>query len=315
MAPLLGAWAIGACSEEETRLVLEHLPECAVCAEETRLLARAAPVLHGGGRLPPAGLRASVLSGAFERRRPVVRLPEHVAPYAAQVSMLDALLAELTEPDWTTNVIYDWNVQDVVAHLGATDRLLAEQLTEQDAPDVDARTAAEIAFERGRRPEETRGSWREHAQELCARLKEATPSTVHIPFPMRLENAVVARAFETWVHATDIAAAVGRSLPAPLPEHLHAIADLGVRSLPAALAMRGVETGGQARLLLEGPGGGDWLLPLGGDGPNVTIRLDVLDFCMLAADRRDPTKVEATIEGDSPLARHLLSAASAFAGP
>ncbi|XVQ12284.1 maleylpyruvate isomerase family mycothiol-dependent enzyme [Spirillospora sp. CA-255316] len=266
----------------------------------------------------PAALRAGILGAAFRRRPPVGPLPGHIAPYAAQVSMLDVLLAELDDHDWSTVVIYDWNVQDVLAHLTATDRLLADQLTGERPPDldVDARTAAEITSERAHSPEETRTAWRLHARDLCARLNEpGAPAKVWIRQPLRLENAVVARAFETWVHATDIAGAVRRSLPDPLPDHLHTIADLGVRSLPAALAARGIETTGTARLLLEGPGGGDWLLPLGDDHPRTTLCLDVLDFCMLAADRRTPTEVEAVIEGDPALARHLLTAAPAFAGP
>ncbi|MFC5752964.1 maleylpyruvate isomerase family mycothiol-dependent enzyme [Actinomadura rugatobispora] len=266
----------------------------------------------------PAALRAGILGAAFRRRPPVGPLPGHIAPYAAQVSTLDVLLAELDGPDWSAVVIYDWNVQDVVAHLMATDRLLADQLSGERPPesDVDARTAAAITSERAHSPEETRTAWRRHARDLCTRLTgPGTPDKVWIRQPLRLENAVVARAFETWVHATDIAAAVRRSLPVPLPDHLHAIADLGVRSLPAALAARGIETTGTARVLLEGPGGGDWLVPLGDDHPRTTLRLDVLDFCMLAADRRTPAEVDAAIEGDPTLAHHLLAAAPAFAGP
>jgi hypothetical protein len=145
---------------------------------------------------------------------------------------------------------------------------------------------------------------------------------------MPLDGALVARAFETWVHSADIAAAVGRRLPDPLPEHLHAMADLGVRVLPAALRMRGrparMPAQGHARVVLDGPGGGEWLIPLGGDGaeaprsvtaPLVTLRLDVMEFCLLAADRRDPGEVTADIGGDLEAGRSLLESASAFAGP
>jgi len=379
VAPLLAAFAIGACSPREAALVREHLADCAECADESRLLFAStnpatpqtpddprsdpsAPVPVPDDQKPvPEGLRARVLGAAVRRRAPAPVVPEFAAPYAAQVSVLDALLAELSAEDWATTVIYDWNVQDVVAHLSATDRLLIEQLpamphvAENDvrgdggrrgagfpgvragagAPQedagrsgvaggggqnrVEAYTAEAIGFERGRRVEQTWGSWHRQARELCARLNTLEPGRkVDILQPMRLDNAVVARAFETWVHSTDIAKVVGRNLPAPLPQHLHAIAALGVRALPAAWSSRGLGPEGRARVVLEGPGGGDWLVTLGGDGaaaPVVTLRMDALEFCMLAADRRDPSTVAASISGDQTIGRHLLEAAPAFAGP
>ncbi|GLZ03863.1 hypothetical protein Acsp03_13290 [Actinomadura sp. NBRC 104412] len=398
VAPLLAAWAIGACSPQEAALVREHLADCAECADESRRLIAStnpatpqapddplpdspmpgAPVpVPDDPKLVPGGLRARVLGAAVGRRAPAPVVPEFAAPYAAQVSVLDALLAELSAGEWATTVIYDWNVQDVVAHLSATDRLLLEQLpamSQGDTGDADRRsgasgndvrgnggrrdasglgsggpgvragagspqegagrsgveggggenrveayTAEAIRFERGRRVEETWGSWRSQARELCARLNALEAGRkVNILQPMRLDNAVVARAFETWVHSTDIAKVVGRNLPAPLPQHLHAIAALGVRALPAAWSLRGLSPEGRARVVLDGPGGGDWLVTLGGDGaaaPVVTLRMDALEFCMLAADRRDPSSVAASISGDQTIGRHLLEAAPAFAGP
>ncbi|MEW2360299.1 maleylpyruvate isomerase family mycothiol-dependent enzyme, partial [Spirillospora sp. NPDC029432] len=271
----------------------------------------------------------AVLAAARSRRAPAPDVPPYAAPYAAQVATLDALLAELAPGDWSTIVIYDWTVQDVVAHLAAVDRLLHEQLrNEHPGPgptggeaDVDARTASTIAFERTRTPEQTRTAWRAEAHALCAGLPTAGEERreVRLRFPAPLDGAFVARAFETWVHSADIAAAVGRSVPDPLPRHLHAMADLGVRSLPVALAIRSGGAEGAARVVLDGPGGGEWLVPLGGDGaeaePVVTLELGVMEFCLLAADRREPGAVRAGIGGDVALGRRLLESASAFAGP
>jgi uncharacterized protein (TIGR03084 family) len=323
VAPLLGAWAVGACSPEEDALVRRHLAECSECARESRLLTGSpAPASPGRG---PGDLRERILGAALGRRAPAPPVPGFAAPYAAQTSVLDVLLAELTDRDWATNVIYDWNVQDVVAHLSATDRLLTDQLARhpEERPGVgdlvDASTAAAIERERGRRPEETRATWKRQTRALCAGLNGAEAADkVWIRQGMRLDNAVVARAFETWVHTVDIAGAVGRSLPDPLPEHLHAIAGLGVRALPAAFSSRGLRSKGLARIVLDGPGGGDWLVTLGGDGasaPVVTLRMDALEFCMLAADRRDPSTIDVSITGDRDVGRHLLESAPAFAGP
>lgn len=43
---LLGAWALAACSAEETQAVEDHLTECAPCAEEALRLRDAVGLLH-----------------------------------------------------------------------------------------------------------------------------------------------------------------------------------------------------------------------------------------------------------------------------
>ncbi|WP_433328765.1 hypothetical protein [Spirillospora sp. CA-294931] len=117
---------------------------------------------------------------------------------------------------------------------------------------------------------------------------------------------MVARAFETWIHGIDIASALGRAMPTPRAEHLHTMADLGVRSLPASLALtHGESPEGSARVVLAGDGGGDWTIRLGSDSPEpvVTLALDVLEFCFVAAERLPPHGATTTIEGDVPLGR------------
>ncbi|TDD81243.1 maleylpyruvate isomerase family mycothiol-dependent enzyme [Actinomadura rubrisoli] len=322
VASLLGAWALGACSDEETQLVMDHLAHCSDCMEESLLLGGVADLL--GGTTPRSSLRERTLTSARARRPAAPSVPYYAAPYAALVSMLDGLLAELPMCDWSTTVIYDWNVQDVLAHLSATDALLLQQLEAgaQDL-DVDARTALEIARERRRKPSETRTAWRDQAETLCVRLgedKREDTQVVNLRYPLRLKHAAVARAFETWIHARDIASATGRSLPSPLPDHLHTIASLGVRALPAALELyEGRPADGDSlHIDLSGPGGGTWDLPLGPQAPptpTVTLALDTMDFCLLAADRIKPTEVQAEFGGDTALARRLLTAASIFAGP
>ncbi|MFB4313302.1 maleylpyruvate isomerase family mycothiol-dependent enzyme [Actinomadura sp. 21ATH] len=329
---LLGAWAAGACPPGEAARVAEHLAECPSCMAESRALATATAFLGEPAGPPPPALRDRIMSAARSRRAPapdVPDVPAFAAPYAAQVATLDALLAELAPADWSTTVIYDWTVQDVVAHLAAVDGLLHEQLGDEDPgpvggeADVDARTASAIAYERARTPERTRTAWRSRSGALCERLAASGASPerqVRLRFRAPLDGAFIARAFETWVHTADIAAAVGRGVPDPLPRHLHAMADLGVRVLPVALAIRsGGGAEGAARVVLDGPGGGEWLVPLGGDGadapPVVTLELGVMEFCLLAADRREPGAVRVDIGGDVALGRRLLESASAFAGP
>lgn len=312
---------------------------------------------------PPPALRGRILGSVRPRRPPA---PSYAEPYAAEVLTLDALLTELAappehadavgteddepygyggsaddagagpgarggDPEWGRRVIYDWSVQDVVAHLAATDGLTAAALgVAVDNPprsddDLDSRTDALIAYERGRTPWQTRTAWRAQADLLCGRLLATDrPGGDVVELAgarMRVADLMVARAAETWVHADDIATAVGRTLPVPMPRYLHSIADLGVRGVPKALALRGHgPMTAAARIQLTGPGGGEWVIPLGPKGsaaprePAVNIELDVVEFCFLAGGRRDAEALEVTVRGDRALARELLAAAPAFSG-
>ncbi|RAY13331.1 hypothetical protein DPM19_19835 [Actinomadura craniellae] len=325
VSALLGVWVLGACSAEESAAVIDHLTRCRVCADESLLLGAADDLLSGRGG-PPVGLRARMLDRALTRRPPAPAVPGYAAPYAAQVSVLDSLLGELAGPDWARTAVaeYGWSVQDLVAHLAATDGLLAARLGADSAPgdgdDVPARTAAMLARHRGLPPERTRAAWRDQATALCSRLgADARDQLVELEWPLPVGATILSRAFETWIHTADIAVAAGRTLPAPLPEHLHPMADLGVTMLPTALSLAELDRpDGMARVVLTGPGGGDWLVPLGADSGSelmTAIELDVLEFCFLLGGRRDPGEVGALVDGDERLARDLLAAAPALSGP
>jgi uncharacterized protein (TIGR03083 family) len=238
--------------------------------------------------------------------------------YAAMAAALDALLGELDALDWARIAAYgDWSVHDLVAHLAATDSLLADQLRLAPHEDtIDSRTDATVARERARQPEETWMLWRAQAAELCGELAAWSGDQVVAlpPMAMPLADIMAARAFETWIHTKDIAVAVGRSLPAPPGEHLHRIADLGARSLPAAMTRGDVVLNGQSvRLLLTGEGGGSWLVPRAGS-PAVELELDALAFCLLMGDRLAPADVDVAIRGDAGLGRDVLGAAASLAG-
>jgi hypothetical protein len=86
--------------------------------------------------------------------------------------------------------------------------------------------------------------------------------------------------------------------------------------------MSGREHGDKtARLVLTGPGGGDWLVPMGAEGdpdaialePDVIVTADVVDWCRLVGDRVTPDALPVLIEGDDALGRDLLAAAPALA--
>jgi uncharacterized protein (TIGR03083 family) len=247
------------------------------------------------------------------------------------VAALDLLLSDLVADDWNRTAAYEeLTVRDLVAHLAATDGLVAAALGQEVRPLVEpgekpaARTATVLHFERKRPAEQTRRSWREQADAVCRSCVErpspgATMVTLGRPIP--LADALVARAFETWIHGEDIAAATGRPSVPPLPEHVHPMADLAARMLPHVVSRRIAPPHDRyVRLHLTGGGGGTWTVPLGPAGtipaavrPAVVMALNVVEFCRLAADRRDPGRIAVEIGGDTTLAREFLAAVPAMA--
>ncbi|WP_240123281.1 zf-HC2 domain-containing protein [Streptomyces sp. MUM 136J] len=260
---LLGAWALAACSAEETAAVEEHLGTCGVCADEARRLREAVGLLQRSESLDldPA-LRTRVLEGCLNRRPPRIPVPGWATAYDAETARLDALLQDFGDGEWHAPVRLRWfdgdaatsrgtTVAGVIAHLLAVDGLVASALGLDDPLDgaaAGARTPTERteAFWRVAQVPPTRtvrGPWREqsHAIVRAAGFTGSGAGTVGVSYgdvelPMR--DAMLDRAFECWVHAEDIAEAVDYPYEPPAPRHLHHMIDLAARMLPAVLAAR-----------------------------------------------------------------------------
>jgi hypothetical protein len=179
---------------------------------------------------------------------------------------------------------------------------------------VDARTDRLVAEARARPPELTWTTWRARAVQLCPYHADGGPALAARPVEVggvRLPAGAhaVGRAFETWIHAWDIAVRLAIGPPRPSVEHLNAMADLAVDLLRRPLGRFG-----PVRLTLTGPGGGDWLLPADAPSPAVALTLDVLDFCLIAAGRLDGAAATVQMTGDPALATQVLAAVPACAG-
>jgi hypothetical protein len=144
---LLGAWALAACSREESLAVEVHLTDCASCADEALRLRDAVGLLHREETLDlDPLLRARVLEGCLGRRPARVPVPEWAVPYDAEAARLDALLRDLGDSYWTAPVRMRWfegapvsrrfTVGQVIAHLTAVDGLAGRALG-LPAPDTD----------------------------------------------------------------------------------------------------------------------------------------------------------------------------------
>ncbi|MDX3248184.1 maleylpyruvate isomerase N-terminal domain-containing protein [Streptomyces sp. ME18-1-4] len=145
---LLGAWALAACSAEETAAVEDHLGGCGACADEARRLREAVGLLQRPESLDlDPGLRTRVLDGCLDRRPPRIPVPAWAASYDAETARLDALLQDFGDAEWHAPVRLRWfrgdgetyrrtTVAGVIAHLLAVDGLVAVALGLDDPLDA-----------------------------------------------------------------------------------------------------------------------------------------------------------------------------------
>ncbi|MEV5317066.1 zf-HC2 domain-containing protein [Streptomyces sp. NPDC052687] len=311
LTSLLGAWALSACSPEETAAVEDHLGTCGSCADEARRLREAVGLLHPPETLDlDPSLRTRVLETCLDRRPPSIPVPDWATAYDAETARLDALLQDFGESEWHAPVRLRWydgkdrttrrtTVAGVIAHLLAVDGLVALALglddplgdITADRPTPAARTEACWRSSRIPPTRSVRAPWREqsHALVRTVAFTGGGAGRMAVPyhdFTLPLHDAMIDRAFECWTHAEDIADAVNYPYDAPSGRHLNRMIDLAARMLPEVLAARrraglaaparhlvaAGDPGRTLRLEIEGSGGGEWLIPL--DSPAASPSTD-----------------------------------------
>ncbi|MEW1614001.1 MULTISPECIES: zf-HC2 domain-containing protein [unclassified Streptomyces] len=354
---LLGAWALSACSAGETAAVEDHLTGCAPCADEALRLRDAVGLLHTDGSLDlDPTLRTRVMDGCLGRRPARIPVPEWATPYDAETARLDALLRDIADSEWHAPVRLRWfederavtrrtTVAGVIGHLMAVDGLVSAALGLDDplgGPEVPlSPTRRTETYWAATRPPATRAvrePWRDLTHELIRTASLGGPnvaerSVSYGDFALPLQDALLDRAFECWVHGTDIAQAVDYPYRPPSAAHLHRMIDLAARLLPAALAGRrraglagparelvtAGEPGRSVHLEVEGHGGGDWYIAL--DSPAAVgspdravaqVALDGVEFCQLVAGHIPPVEAAAGQEGDREAIRDVLFASASL---
>ena len=123
------------------------------------------------------------------------------------------------------------------------------------------------------------------------------------------------RAFELWTHDNDIRQAAGLPPTVPDPSTLSLMTQAAARLLPHAAARSGLREPTSVHLVLTGPGGGTWDIPIGQSSPaaSVGIVTDAVGFCWLVANRAAPDRLDLHITGDPDRAAMVLAAASSLA--
>jgi uncharacterized protein (TIGR03083 family) len=325
---LLGAYALDAVDADEAVVVEEYLERAPHAAHEVARLRNAAAWIGATEAFaPPPELHDTVLEAARARRagRAVPDDP-FLAAYLNETGRLDALLDTVPHDALDRRTFNGLTLHELVIHLAAMESSFAAVLGVSTEPEiteveVEARTAAFVERYRGRPLTDARARWRaavDAVRRWAAGPANADAGVQWLALHFSRDSLLVARSFETWTHTDDIRRALGQPLEPPGAGSIGLMADVSVRSMPAALEVtERAHRDKTARVVLTGDGGGDWLIPLGfaetGETPDVVLIADVVDWCRCVSERLAPAALAREVEGDPALADDLAAASSAFA--
>jgi len=325
---LLGAYALDACEPREIDAIEAVLARRPDLAAEAARLTRVAAWLGAAEALePPARLRPTVIGTTAPRHdsAPSPSPEAAVDLYRLQSQRFEDAVALVSADQLDQITANGLTVRELVVHEAAQESLLAQAVGSSMAPEVretriEARTAAMIERFQGRDLDDVLALWRASVDANCAWAADPTrPGASWRGLELDHTDAIVVRAFETWIHTDDLRRVAGLPGMPPPARRLTLMTDLAGRSLSMSLALAGRTTSGKtARLVLTGDGGGEWLVAMDGTGPgtaraDVTVTADAVDWCLLVGDRIAPFELPCSVDGDSALADDLLNAAPALA--
>ena len=318
---LLGAFALDACDSDEMAAVERYIgahPD--VSGEVERLRAAAAGLAASDALAPPRDVRASVLERARARRAPRAQTPVEV--HTEVEATLVELLDDVPESALDFPTHNGLTVRELVAHLAAMESVLAMWMGVPTLPEVEderieERTAAVVAMTRGWAFADVIALWRRS----MAAVRAAAPGSATSRWfgsEMPTDLVLLVRAFETWTHTDDIRRSLGRALDSPSASALRTMAEGSMTMVPSALQKSGLARPGRsARIVLTGPGGGDWTVPMevgAGVGlPDVTLTLPVVDWCRCFSERLGPDELDLSVHGDRELGVAVVAAAPVYA--
>lgn len=240
------------------------------------------------------------------------------------VGRLGALLADLEPGEWSAGAKGYTEVQQLIGHLvGVEDAFLAVLAGEEDpGAGIDHRAMTEPAIvgQHGRATADTLGDWTARTAAsvaAVAALDPARPVTFY-GASLALDELLVLRAFEMWIHDEDIRRATGRPLADPDPETLGRMVEVAIGLLPTGIALAERQRPGcAARLVLTGPGGGTWDVNLDGTDEarraDASVVVDAAWFCRVIGDREDVATSGAIVAGEADLVTDLFVGAAALA--
>jgi len=242
-----------------------------------------------------------------------------VAALADQQGELAKLLEELPDGRWAAPTrCPGWDVADVVLHLAQTNEMAIASTAGRfaevtarlqaglgPAVSVDDGAARMVAAQRGRPPAEVRARWAVGATGLVDALASLAPST-RLPWvagELSARTLATTRLAETWIHAGDVAGALGLELPPS--DRLGPIARLAWRTLPYAFASAGRSLAGPVDFHLTSPSGERW--DFVAEGALSSVSGPAAELCAVAARRVDGAATSLVTSGpDGPAVLNLV---------
>lgn len=244
-----------------------------------------------------------------------------VADLEAETEDLLGVLRGLPAEAWARPTPAEgWTVHDQVAHLAHFDEVARAAVADpagfaalsRGIGDLQTYVDAVGPANRWRDGADLVTWWSARNQAFRAAVIAADPD-LRVPWfgpPMSLASKVTARIMETWAHGQDVLDALG--LTRPSTDRLAHIARIGVRAMPYAFQIHGLEAPEvPVRVELAAPSGATW--SWGPADAVDTIRGSALDFCLLVTRRRH--LVDTTLIVAGPTARVWAEVAQAYAGP
>lgn len=324
---LLGAYALDACDADEVAAVQELLDRRPDVAAEAGRLSQASAWIGATEALTaPEALHSSLLA-AVRARRSSGALDAAARCYAASTARLGETIGALQVDEHAELTPNGLTARELVVHLAAQEAALARAVgrVQADAPagpDIESNTAAFLEEFRGRPLDDARTLWQRSVDAVQAWARESESEDVWVDWlgmGFVRDDMLVIRAFENWIHRDDLRFVEGRPSDPPPVDEIHEMADFSARMMPSALAVsQRSRRGKTARLVLTGAGGGEWLVPMGGDvdvarPPDVTLTADVVEWCRVLGERLEPAALPRRVDGDETLANDLLASAPALA--
>ena len=243
------------------------------------------------------------------------------AALGAQLAEFDAVLSSLDTAQWSLPVpaCPGWDVADVVLHMAQTDEAAAAAAEGQfsrfvsDAAgqrgEVDGAAASAVEQGRGTSPPDLLARWRTASTAQLDSLVACGPSARvnWVAGEMAAQTLTTTRLSECWIHTGDVVEAVGRQREPS--ERLWHIARLAWRTIPYTFEREGEPPPGDVHVTLDASDGGTWEF---GDGAAPTrVEGSALDFCLVAARRRDPA--ETALRARGPNADAVLALVRTYA--
>lgn len=245
---------------------------------------------------------------------------ECVSDLTAECEALDRVLATLGDEDWFRETpAVGWDTRDTVAHLADTNDIAFDSVTggprsliseaQKAGGTVDDFTALQVAKGRELPSGEVYDWWKVSVDKLCDALLTWDPEE-RISWGQNLiapRTFVTARIMEHWAHSLDVHDAAGVAYVDT--DRLRHVAHLGLRAMPYAFQLAGIEAPGPIRVELTSPSGQRWALGPA-DAPT-RIAGSASDWCRVIA-RRDRDGAASRLEASGPDAANAIAHARAY---